>query len=52
MYLMINRMLEVRNSLTSALKELEWDNLAVSERKLLEALRDLLRPFTTFTALV
>ena len=51
-YLMINRMLEVRNSLTSVLEELEWDNLAVSEWKLLEALRDLLHPFAIFTALV
>ena len=52
MYLMITCMLEVRNSLTSVLEELEWDNLAVSEWKLLEALRDLLHPFAIFTALV
>lgn len=51
MYLMITCMLEVRNSLTSVLEELEWDNLAVSEWKLLEALRDLLHPFAIFTAL-
>ena len=51
-FLMINRMLEVRNFLSHVLEELEWDNLAVSEWKVLQSIRDLLQPFAMFTTLV
>ena len=51
-YLLIDRLLTVRNSLTEVLQELEWDDLATSEWKSLEAVRNLLRPFAQFTSLV
>ena len=51
-YLMFDRLLSVKSALTTVLLELEWDNLATSEWKTLEALRDLLHPFTQLTSLV
>ena len=35
-FLLLERLLEVRSSLTSVLEELQWDNLAASEWKTLE----------------
>ena len=49
---MIDRLLVVRSALSTVLLELEWDNLATSEWKTLEALRDLLHPFAQFTSLL
>lgn len=51
-FLMINRLLEVRSFLTHVLEELQWDNLAISELKLLDSVQDLLQPFAVFTSLV
>ena len=51
-YLMFDRLLSVKSALTTVLLELEWDNLATSEWKTLEALRDLLHPFAQLTSLV
>ena len=51
-YLRVNRMFEVRNSLTQILEDLEWDNRAASEWKLLPSIRDLLQPFAVLTTLV
>ena len=51
-YLMIDRLLVVRSALSTVLLELEWDNLATSEWKTLEALGDLLHPFAQFTSLL
>ena len=51
-YLMIERLLSVKIGLSQVLQELEWDNLATSEWKMLESLRDLLRPFAEFTSLI
>ena len=51
-FLMVDRMLSVRTSLTQVLEELEWDNLPMSEWKCLHSLRNLLQPFAVFTALV
>ena len=49
---MIDRLMAVRGALTAVLLELEWDNLATSEWKTLEALRDLLHPFAQLTSLI
>ena len=51
-YLLFTQMLEVRVALTQVLEELEWDNLATSEWKLLESMRDLLQPFARYTTLL
>ena len=51
-YLMIDRLLSVKAALSRVLQELEWDNLAISEWKSLEAVRDLLHPFAMYTSLV
>ena len=51
-FLMIDRLLLLRSSLTQVLEELEWDNLAVSEWKKLHAIKHLLQPFAPFTQLV
>lgn len=48
---MISRLLEVRSSLCCVLQELKWDDLAVSQWKLLDSIQDLLQPFATFTSL-
>ena len=50
-YLMIERVHSVKVSLTRVLDELEWDNLAVSEWKVLENILKLLKPFAQYTAL-
>lgn len=41
-FLLIERLLEVKNSLISVLKDLEWDSLATSEWKVLEGVKKLL----------
>ena len=51
-YLMIDHLLAVQSVLTTVLLKLERDNLATSEWKTLEALRDLLHPFAHLTSLV
>ena len=48
-YLLVERLLEVRSSLTSVLEEFEWDNLAASEWKSLEKIYKLLKPFAQYT---
>ena len=52
MYLMINRLLLVKAALSQVLQELEWDDLAISEWKSLESIRDLLHPFAMYTSLI
>ena len=49
-YLMIDRLLSVTTGLCQVLQELECDNLATSEWKTLESLRDMLHPFAQFTS--
>jgi len=34
------------------LEQMEWDNLAASEWKVLEGIHDVLQPFTQYTALI
>lgn len=51
-YLLISRILEVREALTDALQEMEWDNLATSEWRFLESIHDLLHPFVQYTFLI
>lgn len=51
-FLVIERLLLVKTSLSSVLEEFEWDNLATSEWKYLEAIRALLQPFAQFTSLI
>lgn len=52
MYLLIERLLAVRSSLTEVLQELEWDDMLTSEWKMLEAIRNFLHPFALFTSLI
>ena len=51
-YLFFERLLAVRSSLTKVLQELEWDDLATSEWKSLEAVWNLQHPFAQFTSLI
>jgi len=51
-YLLISRILKVREALTDALQEMEWDNLAASEWRFLESIHDLLHPFAQYTFLI
>ena len=48
----LDRLFSVKTALGRVLQELEWDDLAISEWKSLEALRDLLHPFAQYTSLV
>ena len=51
-YLMVQRLLEVREKLGKVLELLEWDNLATSEWKTLENIQKLLKPFAQYTSLI
>ena len=51
-YLLIVRLLEVKMPLIQVLEEIEWDNLAVSEWRMLESIQKLLHPFAQYTSLV
>ena len=51
-YLMLERLLQVKNSLTAVLDDLGWDNLAHSEWKLVEGICKLLKPFAVYTSLI
>ena len=51
-FLMIERLLDVRDPLTKVLEEAEWDNLAASEWKSLWAIKNLLQPLAEFTSLL
>ena len=51
-YLLIERLLAVRSSLTEVLQELEWDDLLTTEWKSLEAICNLMHPFAQFTSLI
>ena len=51
-YLMLSRLLLVRDELTSVLDELQWDNLPTSYSKQIEKTVELLRPFAIYTQLV
>ena len=44
-YLMISRLLDVKQHLTTVLDELTWDNLTATQWKHLETIRELLKPF-------
>ena len=51
-YLLVERLLDVRSSITEVLQELEWDCLLTSEWKSLETVKNLLYPFAQFTTLI
>ena len=51
-YLVIERLFNVRASLTTVLQELEWDNLATSDWKHLENIHQLLKPFALYISLI
>ena len=51
-FLMIERLLDVKDALSTVLEELCWDNLHTSEWKLLASIHDLLKPFAQYTSLV
>ena len=51
-FLMVNRMMEVRNQLKVVLEDLGWDDLAASEWKILQNIVNLLHPFAKFTSLL
>ena len=50
-FLMIERLLDVKDALSTVLEELCWD-LHTSEWKLLASIHDLLKPFAQYTSLV
>ena len=50
-YLMISRMVDVRNELSQVFEELNWDNLPNSDWKVLESMMCLLEPFAQYTLL-
>ena len=52
LYLMLERLLEVKTALTEVLDDLEWDNLALSEWRLMECICKLLKPFAVYTSLI
>ena len=51
-FLVIERLLQVRSSLATVLRELELDDLATSDWKHLENIYTLLKPFAQYTSLV
>ena len=51
-FLMVNRMLEVRNHLKVVLEEQGWDDFAASEWRMLQNVVNLLQPFAKFTSLL
>lgn len=51
-YLLLQRLIELREPLTVVLRELEWDDLAASEWRILMLIWSLLQPFAEFTTLV
>ena len=51
-FLMVNRMLEVKNHLKVVLEEQGWDDLAASEWKMLQSIVNLLQPFARLSSLL
>lgn len=51
-FLVIERLLQVRSSLSTVLNELEWDNLPTSNWKHFENIYTLLKPFAQYTSLI
>ena len=51
LFLLIERLIEVKEPLEKVLNNMEWDSLATSEWKAIENLLKLLRPFAQYTAL-
>lgn len=51
-FLLLQRLIEVREPLAVILRELEWDDLAASEWRSLCTVQSLLQPFADFTDLV
>ena len=51
-FLLLDRLLDVKGPLSTALDQLEWDNLAHSEWKTIEMVHKLLKPFAQYTALI
>ena len=51
-YLLVDRLLEVRQHLTTVLEELEWNNLQNTDWKQLDSIRDILSPFAIYTSLI
>ena len=50
--MLLERLLEIRLSLTSVLGELQWDNLPMSEWKCLQNIHTLLKPFAQYMMLI
>lgn len=51
-FLMVNRMLQVKDHLKVVLEERGWDDLAASEWRMLQRIVNLLQPFAKFTTLL
>ena len=51
-FLMVNRMIEVKDHLKNVLNEQRWDDLAASEWRMLQHIVNLLQPFAKFTSLL
>ena len=49
---MIERLLLVKYALSQVLQELQWDNLAIREWRMMDALKKLLHPFAQFTSFI
>jgi len=50
--LLIQRLLAVKNTLSTVLEELCWDNLHTSQWKMLASIHDLLKPFAQYISLI
>jgi len=50
--LLIQRLLAVKNTLSTVLEELCWDNLHTSQWKMLASIHYLLKPFAQYTSLI
>ena len=48
----MQRLTELRDPLEMVICELEWDNLAASEWRLLHIIQNLLKPFAEFTNVI
>ena len=51
-FLLLQRLTELRDPLEMVICELEWDNLAASEWRLLHIIQNLLKPFAEFTNVI
>ena len=51
-FLLIERLLDIKNHVTTVAEEQEWDNLPISEWKVLDNVYKFLKPFAQYTSLI